>query len=445
MLITPPSQPTLRRCETPPKFELAEVELETLWEDARICEEELKRDNQFLEEEDSCSDDEPYNVKRRNPILVRLPCGDVHVCGGSVECKFLEATNGKMVCKYSGIEYGEDDSNDEFFDLNGGIGKKSGDPDQSCGEPTYGKYTKRPDPLAASKAAYAASMLMDESELPIYIKSEAQKRCDSRNTKRGALCVGESAPNSNKRGRSSKKNINDRDTCINLVLEAESVLGKLINYEKASSYKRRKPENVRISRTCPPPDPRMCDEAFVFNASLRKYVKNCINMGVAPNIDTLSNLAIMAQEVSMKARSAAVVSTGDELRTAKFRSAYSGIVVALWAACCKTPYMKNAKRGADAYRPFACGIIYASKRGVFLDDGTVVIPKCPELAAALPELRGTGGNSLAKTLHSSSHRGLCTLSRCIASVKDTERKRAFADVTRMARQFMSLSFRKCDI
>ena len=143
--------------------------------------------------------------------------------------------------------------------------------------------------------------------------------------------------------------------------------------------------------------------------------------------DTLRPLFLLARRLFLKDTSACSnrqlsLSPGDELRTAKFRTSFSGIVVALWSACCRTPYMQNARRGTDAYRPFVCGVIYASKRGVTLNDGSVVVPTCPQLAEALPQLRGTGGNAHAKTLHSSSHRGLCTLSRCIASVPQNKQR-----------------------
>jgi hypothetical protein len=119
--------------------------------------------------------------------------------------------------------------------------------------------------------------------------------------------------------------------------------------------------------------------------------------------------------------------------------------VSLWRAACATPYMKVAKRGTDAYRPFVCGCIYGFKRGVTLADGSVLIPTCPALANALPALRGTGGNQLAKTLHSSSHRGVCTLSRCIASVPREEQADVFDAVVRKARQFAASTFKATDI
>ena len=97
--------------------------------------------------------------------------------------------------------------------------------------------------------------------------------------------------------------------------------------------------------------------------------------------------------------------------TASFRSCVANLIVSLWVAACNSPYMLNSpKRGTDAFRPFVCGILYAMKRGLRLEDGSVVVPQCSMVASALPVLRGTGGNAAAKTLHSSSHRGICTVS-----------------------------------
>jgi hypothetical protein len=158
------------------------------------------------------------------------------------------------------------------------------------------------------------------------------------------------------------------------------------------------------------------------------------------------DLSLAAQRVSAQARADASVERdcgGSFVRTARFRSLCSSLVVALWTAACETSYMQD--NSADAFRPFCCGVYYATKRGLKLDDGTVLVPRCPQLAAALPALRGTGGNSLAKTLHSSSHRGLCTLSRAIASVPAGEQARVFAQPARVAREFEKAAFSSRDV
>lgn len=481
MMVTPPCHPTrCVDCGTPPKLMLpascqpsskgvcclaksppssscsskageAEPAVD-LWEELRLCEEEVKRTSEMEDESEysSTDDDEDSEhycpVRQKRPTMVTLPCGDIHLCGGGLECPYLEPNDDRiLVCKYSGIEYGPEHTN-EFFDLNGGTGKRSGDPDQACGEIVYGKFQRRPDPVAASRAAYQASKTMSDTDIAVYMPSEAAARKAARRpTKRGALCVGEVAETqTNKRGRVSKKAVHNHDMCANLHSEAKSVLGKLVNYDRASSFKKKRTGD-RVERNRPPPDPRMCDEKFVFSASVKKYVRGCLANGTAPSIDAINNLAMMAQTISKKAREEAVADSRDALRTAKFHNLCSAMIVVLWGAACKTPYMENGKRGTDAYRPFICGVIYATKRGVTLADGTVLVPRCPQLAAALPVLRGTGGNALAKTLHSSSHRGLCTLSRCIASVPIADQKTVFADVVRVAKVFSETTFSKYDI
>jgi hypothetical protein len=438
-------------CSTTSKFsEECDVEATVdLWEQFSLFkqEDDLNASIYDNESEYSSTDDEDdfESVKPQRPTMVTLPCGDIHICGGGFHCPFVIPNEDRiLVCPYSGIGFGPEQT-DEFFDLNGGTGKRSGDPDQTCGEPMHGKFLRRPDPLAASKAAYQAAHNMSDTEIAVYIPSDAAKeRASRRPAKRGALCVGEVSERNNKKGRVSKKAVNNHDVCANLYAEAESVIEKLVNFERASSFKKKRTGD-KIVRNRPPPDPRMCNEAFVFNVSVKKYVRSCLSNSTAPSIDAINNLAMMAQDVSKRAREDAESDTRDSLRTAKFRNLCSRMIVALWGAACKTPYMENAKRGTDAYRPFICGVIYATKRGVALADGTILVPKCPQLAAALPVLRGTGGNAIAKTLHSSSHRGLCTLSRCISSVPQTEQNALFDNAIRMARSFSSATFSKYDI
>ena len=95
---------------------------------------------------------------------------------------------------------------------------------------------------------------------------------------------------------------------------------------------------------------------------------------------------------------------------------------------------ESAKRGNDSYRPFVSGVLYALKRGVSLPDGTVVLPQLPQLTDALPALRTTAANSAAKAIHASSHRGLCTLHRSIASCSEPLARRLYAHAALQAKQ-----------
>ncbi len=305
------------------------------------------------EEEDySSSDDEDFSqTRKRRPVMVRLPCGDIHICGGCVPCPFLISNDDNMlVCQYSGVEY-EPEHTDEYFDLNGGTGKRSGDPDQTCGEPVHGKWSKRVDPIAASRMAYRNAESMEDNDITNYVHRDDKNAAPvKRSAKRGALCVGEKPEEPTcKRGRVSKKNINDQSTCVNLQAEAESVLSKMINYKKASTFAQSHP-TARVERRRPPPDPRMCDEKFVFTMSVKKYVRTCMANATMPSMDAIHNLGLMAQTVSAKARADAVEEDSDCIRTAKFRSICSRLIVSLWSSACRTPYMANAKRGTDAYR-----------------------------------------------------------------------------------------------
>jgi hypothetical protein len=371
--------------------------------------------------------------------MARLPNGDVHVCCKGQPCPFLHPNEDRiLVCEHTGLEHGPEDCS-EFYDVSGGTGKKSGDPDINCGEQVYGGFQRRIDPIAASRAAFMAAGQLDDTE----IFSVKDKKSSKKQAKRGARCVDEDPCNeTSRRSRLCKRNIADRDTCSGLQVEAESVLNKLVNFKSAPAYKK----GERSEKPQSTANPRMCDPSALFQAALRKYLRQCIAEGVAPSLDTVHNIGLIAESVSQKARE--VHQSNDDhgaIRTATFRQRCSGLIVALWIAVCDTPYMKAEKRNADAFRPFVAGCIYAFKRGVALADNSPLIPPCPQLAAALPVLRGTGGNVAAKTLHSSSHRGLCTLSRCIASVAPEDQPAIFGGVTRMAREFASLRFSRSDV
>lgn len=396
---------------------------------------------------ESDDDDVEYFAPQRHSstVIGRMPCGDIHVCKLGKFCPFLEPNEDRvMVCVYTGLEHGPEQT-DEFFDLNGGSGKRSGDPDQSCGELLHGKWTKRADPMVASRMAFNMSNNISEDQVFECVQSD-ESRGAKKPLKRGAKCVGEEEEEqASKKSRSSKKNVASRETVAHLHTEASMVITKMIDHKKASCFKNKAPPG-RIERKCAPVDPRMCDQNFVFQKSLQRYLKNCSASGAAPNLDTIHNLSLMAQEVSNKSKQQQKTSEStDGIRTAKFRNLCSALIVSLWSAACKSPYMEKAKRGTDAYRPFICGVLYGFKRGIKLDNGCVLVPQCEQLSEALPVLRGTGGNTFAKTLHSSSHRGLCTLSRCIASVPKEQQDEIFRDVFRIAHQFSQQTFNKGDI
>lgn len=62
--------------------------------------------------------------------------------------------------------------------------------------------------------------------------------------------------------------------------------------------------------------------------------------------------------------------------------------------------------------------MYALKRGLYLKDGLCIVPVLEALAAHLPQLRSQYSSAAAKQLQSSSHRGLCSLHKAIASMEE---------------------------
>ena len=216
-------------------------------------------------------------------------------------------------------------------------------------------------------------------------------------------------PQTTKRVRLNKREIVSRESFTSLVDEASAILTKLCNFDKKHKQK-------------PEANSKLADEQFLFAAAVKKYVKQCLSTGQAPTLDAVHNISILAQSVAAEERKKlkAQESKSPPILHSVVRLLCSKLVVSLWVGSCKSPYMAVAKRGTDSFRPFACGVFYALKRGVSLPDGRIVVPSLPSVYTdALPALRATAHNSLAKTLHSSSHRGLCTLHRCIASVENT--------------------------
>ena len=437
------------------------VDLDTIWRDCDECLADIPSSTPEVVDSD---DDEAMAAyeSRIAKISVRLSDGTVHVCGRGCFCPFAVPNEDRMlVCPHTGLVIGPERT-EEFFDLNGGMGKKSNDPDQSCGNPQYGKWLRRADPLMAARSAADHARNIDDAEEAEAWDADAARKmmamemhndCAAtsrkrRGGKRGARCVGESREDDEspctKRSRPSKRNTMSVRMRSSLRVEAQQVLSKLIDYDRSITFKQKRTDN-RIERKRPPPDPRMRDEKFVFAASVRKYLKNCASDGTAPSMDALHNLSLMAKQVSAQARAEAQDSDQEALRTVNFRTACTSLIVLLWSVACTTPYMQAAKRGTDAFRPFVCGCIYGFKRGVKLADGAVIIPTCSALGSALPTLRSTGGNTVAKALHSSSHRGLCTLSRCIASVPAAEQRAIFAPVVQMAMSFSTTTFCASDI
>ena len=357
-----------------------------------------------------------------------LENGDVHICPGA-GCPFLELGADKhYACRYTGIVVGPETLRD---DHSTGRNTGSSNPDDHCGEPMGGSWRPKRDQVGLSHMAYqfAETEAGAVADSELYVASTPPPKAARSGSKRGARCVDdcatpEAAPEA-KRPRQARRSADSREEFDALRVDAEATMNKLLNFEK------------RVEAKKLPAEASSLDAGLLFEAAVKKYKKECVATNVRPTLDAVHNLALRATAVAAEHRRKREVEEGRSalLLKVRTRQTVSSLAVALWLASCATPYMEeSSKRGADSYRPFVSGVLYALKRGVSLPDGTVVLPQLPKLTDALPALRATAANSAAKAIHASSHRGLCTLHRSIASCSAPLARRLYAHAALLAKQ-----------
>lgn len=351
--------------------------------------------------------------------IVRLPDGDVHLCGR--HCRFgVPDREGNSICPYTGFVVAR--VCEERTDASTGRSNWSADPDVNSGGATYSAWRCKRDPIKASEAAFLVARGFEKDALPTPIAPAVQKSP----TKRGARCVGEvePVPKTPKRQRTTSRDVATMHQHAILLEEASNLFGKLL-------LRKHVPSATRATLT-----PKVFSFDTLYYAALRKYLKESVVRGIAPSSDDVHNIALAVQTVLKKQQCTTDLQTRDSrVCDSAFRKRVARLVVAVWIGACATPYMKNAKRGGDSFRPFAIGVLYGFKRGVALADGTVLVPQCNELTAAMPTAKMVSTDTTLKSMHSSSHKGLCTLHRVIASVTPSEAKRLFAPAAAIAAGF----------
>tara|TARA_Y100000389_G_scaffold182728_1_gene199584 strand:+ start:2373 stop:3614 length:1242 start_codon:yes stop_codon:yes gene_type:complete len=357
--------------------------------------------------------------------VCRLPDGDIHVCGD--DCQHaIQGTdaqghsNGDFVCIYTGRVVAR--CCEVRTDLSTGRSTWSSDPDMNGGGMVSGKWRKKRDQKKDSKAAYMASQGFDDSAMPAAIEAPMPARTGA---KRGALCVDELPPveTGPKRIRVSKKDVASSNTQRLLIEEASSTLGKL--FGKHSSVEKK-----------PAIDPRLLDFDLLFTAAVKKYLKETAAKGGRPLIDDIHNISLAVHNViaDEKRKLDNEVPFKSSVHSMQFRSNAARLAVALWTGSCMTTYLSQARRGADSFRPFCVGVFYALKRGLALADGTVLVPRIDDFSSALPNSKAISADPNLKSLHASSHRGLCTIHRAIAAAGEpSEARKVFAETIRIAR------------
>ena len=401
------------------------------------CEEDEGAADEPADETIGSDDEDEWGVSRLEARLcdarartIVLPSGDIHVCDET--CPFAEEDkDGNVVCVHTGIVVCR--ALAARTDHSTGRSTWSSDPDMHSGVPGGGYgggWIKKRDMMQASRSAYSFATTLDDTEMPLAAPVErAATAPRGAASKRGALCVDEAPPvdDGAKRRRASKRDCASRDARDALIGEAEQTLLELLGKRKWSA---------RAAKSTPTIDPRLLDRELLFEASLRKYLKETLSQGGVPSIDDVHNISLAVERViaeEKRKRESAASARGDMVSSVRFRERSARLVVSLWTGACQTPYLNNAKRGADSFRPFCAGALYAFKRGLSLSDGTVLVPRNDAFASALPSARDIAADAASKSLHASSHRGLCTIHRCIASVDLPTARRLFGDAIRSSR------------
>ena len=352
------------------------------------------------------------------PVYTVCADGDIHACFG-MQCRHVRMNkDNHYVCSISGCVVGVEHTRSCSEQGWTGRSKGSANPDDTAGLPVGG-WVKRRDMYAASVAAFRAAHQISDAEIaPVAAAAPASAAA----IKRGALCVDE-VPDANavpKKTRSSRKENWTRDAIDKLAADALWVIDHLFI------------ANLKPAAPKAPVDPRHQNLEYVKRLALRKYIKRCAEGESDLNLDVLSNVIIHANEYVREQRAAATERLAAAARNAtsnkrsrsqavfsgQIRNQLSQLIVSLWRASCLTKHFLSSKKGSDSFRPFAAGILYSLKRGLYLADGTCVVPVLEELAVHLPALRSASSTPQAKQLQSSSHRGICSIQRALTSLSE---------------------------
>ena len=351
------------------------------------------------------------------PIVstVFMQNGDVHFCRGHA-CKSLQlSADGSYVCQFSGVVAGVKTVRE---DTSTGRMTGSQNPDDNAGAVHYGpKVDAHALSVRAFEAGENAISSVDEQTLFVAQKKK-RKRKGEASPKRGARCVDDKDENEHV-AKATRRTADTTDQHALLIREAEVVMSKLVAHDKRADVEDKQA------------DPKLADANYLFQAAAAKYLKTQQAAGATVSLPDLHDLAITAARVAAANRAKQQADRERSGRQALLlkpvvRQKVVTLCVTLWLAACQTTYMRECAKNTESFRPFISGVLYALKRGVELPTSERVVPACPELCEALPVLRGTEANSAAKSLHASSHCGLRTLHRSIASCSDAFAREHFA-------------------
>jgi hypothetical protein len=326
-----------------------------------------------------------------------------------------------LVCAESGIVYNVEQV-EEGFDNQ--LSRRSSNPDDASGDVVYGGFRGRRDAVAASESAILTAITIDETAQAQWVPVKSGRKREP--AKRGARCVGDTGPAQvRKRARTPKKEITDRAGTQLLVEDAALVISRLLHCDGKRDSVVSDSANTKLAQA---------DPAQLIDSLHRRYVRECLSTNKRPNLHVVADIIMGAREIVREARAKLKYERAHSATNVPIvlRERMANLSVALWLASCQTPYVKKVSK-IDGFRPFVAGVLYGTRRGFSLGDGTELVPCLPSLAAVLPNLRMAAASSV-KTLQASSHRGLCLLQKAVNSLDgQAECKRVYGDAIRAAK------------
>lgn len=377
--------------------------------------------------------------------VCRLSDGSYHICAG-MKCPYVEQSldnERHYVCTKSGLHVGSyvDARHDAAWT---GRSCGSADPDMASGAVKMRTWKTKREIFNDSVRAYDRSSKISIEE-QVYVppkqydsagnaiaseKGGGSSEDNGQPSKRGAPCIteiDEKAVAEQKIRKATRRAnvVDDADVRARLVSEAAHVARKLLSTL----------EGVHAVSAQPPTahDPRYENYDFVLNVGIRRHISRCRELKQQVTLSAIHDICIASnafvkqrrRDAAKRERAIKAKAIATDGRTIDLCAT---LVVSIWTAVCVTPHFMTQISG-DSFKPFAAGVMYALKRGVWLPSGAMIVPQLDDLADQLPVLRSTIASAAAKQLQASSHKGLCAIHKAISSIDQmsSSDKRTVAD------------------
>lgn len=355
-------------------------------------------------------------------VVMRTLDGSFHVCTG-ISCPYAvqdKDSEKHWMCSLTGklISTCVESSHDASWT---GRSCSSADPDMHSGAVKPRAWKTKRDAFTDSARAYSQHQSISIDE-PVFEGASVAAPSDAV-VKRGApsiLEIDEQAVERQRAQKASKRalTLDSSNVRARLLGEASTVARRLLSTLEGVTVA------VEAIAKVGDQDPRLTDYDYVLQVGLQRYVQRCIKERCAVHLNTIHDVCIRAnafvkkrrKQAAMRERIGKIKKIAMDGRTIEL---CASLIVAIWNAVCISSYFLRHQAG-DSFKPFSAGVLYAFKRGLWLQNGVLIIPQLTDLSDQLPVLRSSIATQQAKQLQASSHKGLCALHKAISSVGSME-------------------------